>query len=301
MIVLHDSLDVLPIVLASGVLSAAAIFHISARLPGRIRSFPYLPLAITERGATSAPGRIRLGLMVAIAALLWPSLASANIQLTNTNVAAQDYLAAFDGTPIKGFDFIAKPIDFKKGGKDGVLRSQVFKGKGDNKDLYAYLYQIVTPEKYVIDGLIIDSFSGGPQRAKIANKDKVDPNSIYISDVDDKKNKIGGFQIAGSVKPSDVVSGLIKGENIVAFSFEKPDIPKGGGDKGTSYIFGVFSKDAPRKFDVQVNSGEKIFDQVESYAPIKTPEPSTLAVFLVGGLGLAYARRFGGGRVPART
>jgi hypothetical protein len=236
---------------------------------------------------------MRSGVLAAITTLGWPLAASADVELTNTNVTAQAFLAGFDGTEIKGFGFIEKPIDFKKGGKDGVLRSQVFQGTGNNKGFYAYLYQIVTPEKNAVDGLIIDNFPGGSPRVKIANNDKVDPNSIYIADVDGKKNQIGGFKIAGNVAPSDVVEGTIKGTDIVAFSFEKPDIPKGGGDKGTSYVFGVFSKYGPQKFDVQVNSGEKTFDQVESYAPLKNPEPSTLAIFLIGGCGFVGVRIVG--------
>ena len=197
--------------------------------------------------------------------------------------------AVFD---VKGVNmFLQNDYKIPDSELNGVFRSQVFKSKGNNDVIYAYLYQVMAPKDITIREFSVLPFEGHV----MARFGDMTTNSIYVNGgVGPGNNAIGGFEVPGDTAPSDVVFQPGPPATTALFKFNK-EIPAGK----TSYIVGVFSTLAPELATSLKIEGDKV-DPKFAYATPKVPEPPSLvtagsALLLAAGawrrrrLGAAFA------------
>lgn len=201
--------------------------------------------------------------------------------LSNTAVTRDQFAAAFDITN-PAAAFLESQFSLDDPAKKGTFRSEVFAGKGDNTDIFAYLYQIVAPSDTVISEYIISDFVKNVT-AKINNNNVT---SIYVSEGVAAGTPIDKFTVNGTVASSRVFVSDVGAEGVLV-GYANSKIPAGD----TSYIVGVFSKLKPLKIsDLSINGN--LIEGISYYTTV--PEPSSLAlgaIGLLGGLGCMVGRR----------
>lgn len=198
--------------------------------------------------------------------------------LTNLAITRDQFAAAFDvANPAAAF--LESTFTLNAPEANGLFRSEVFAGKGDNAGIYAYLYQIVAPGNTAVSEYIISDFT----KNVVAKFGANNASSIYISEGVAVATPIDKFVVNGTVAPTRVfVSDL--GLDGVLVDYTNAKVPAGG----TSYIVGVFSKLKPTKVgDLSING--RLVDGLNYYTTV--PEPSAIAMATTAALaGLAAFR-----------